>query len=123
MRRKILTAAMIAFAALFGVAIWAVRTFARRDIGTDASASAGATVTAIDSTWCGSQLGAPIADAGDCGKLALTGSAPGCLSGADCAHDPYELVSTSSGPGRCRCEGGPKPPILVSYDEKFCALD
>lgn len=107
------------FAAIVGGAIWA----ARRHGGTNARTAASATVTAIDSTWCGSPLGAPIADAGDCGKLALTGSAPGCLFWADCAHDHYVIDCTSAGPGACRCEGGAKPPIVVPYDAKFCALD
>jgi hypothetical protein len=116
MRRSTLIGATVVFLAVGGVGIW----FARRPSTRDAIASPAATVTAIDSTWCGSQLGAPIGDASDCGKLGLTGSAPSCLFFADCEHDHYVLDCTS---GRCKCEGGPKPPIVVPYDAKFCALD
>lgn len=88
-------------------------------------AAATTTISALDPTWCGRAPGSSnvgeLGDAAACGKLSLTGSAPECLFWAECRDDRFQIDCTSSGPGRCRCDGADG--LIVSYDPAFCTLD
>lgn len=87
--------------------------------------AAPAIVTAFDPAWCGKPPGSKtigeLGDASACGKLSLTGTAPGCVFWAQCAEVRFEIDCTSAGPGRCRCDG--ESGRTVPYDPSFCALD